>query len=172
VFSTVLEGVVFHQEDSHADHRIQGPEVVRIRGLVALVALVGLMGLVDALSVAETEEQRMAANPRSWTGNCMPHHHSRGRPAGSPGYPCHRRYILRGSHLANSLQVMSRSAGQGCCTVAKAAASARAVAGGMTWRKLAEVYYTRCADAFSTPRGSFTVAQTVSVGRRMQGGSR
>lgn len=81
VFSTETAAVVFHQEDSHADPRIQGLKVVHIPDLV---------GLVGALSVAETEEQHMTVDRRSWTGNCMPYRRSLGRDVGSPGYSCLR----------------------------------------------------------------------------------
>lgn len=98
MFLTAIAAVVFRQEGSHADHRIQGLEVVHFPGLV---------GPVGASSVAEIAWQHMVANWRSWNGNCMPHRRSPGRSAGSYGHSCYRRCILRGSHLANILLAIS-----------------------------------------------------------------
>lgn len=85
----------------------------------------------------------------------MPHRRSRGQSAGSYGYSCHRRCILRGSHLANILLAMSQNAEGDCCIVAKAA-SALDVVGGMTWRRPTSVLYN--GDS-SSLRGSFTIVQ-------------
>lgn len=84
----------------------------------------------------------------------MAHRRSQGQPAGSYGYSCHRRCILLGSHLANILLAMSQNVEGGYCIVAKAAASALDVAGGMTWRKPISVLYN--GDS-SSLRESFTV---------------
>jgi hypothetical protein len=97
VFLTAIAAAVFHQEDSHADHRIQ---------VLGVVHFPGLVDLVGASSVAEIVQQDMVANRRSWTGSCMPHRRNPGRSAGNYGYSCHRRCILRGSHLANMLLAM------------------------------------------------------------------
>lgn len=94
---TAIVGAVSHQEDSHADHRIQ---------VLGDVHFPGLVDLVGASSVAEIVQQDMVANWRSWTGSCMPHRRNLGRSAGNYGYSCRRRCILRGSHLANILLAM------------------------------------------------------------------